>query len=107
MERLDNAPRRARGAASRIVRPRERVVKFQITIYQQHGSVRIGGRDHSREDWVTKTLRIDRLPVDAAGYLANFQELLSLARETLPQLSAEAARKSLTATSSALGLELV
>ena len=56
---------------------------------------------------MTKTLRIDRLPVDAAGYLANFQELLSLARETLPQLSAEAARKSLTATSSALGLELV
>jgi hypothetical protein len=56
---------------------------------------------------VTKTLRIDRLTFDAAGYLAKFQELMSLARETLPQLSAEAARNSLAAAASALGLELI
>jgi hypothetical protein len=60
-----------------------------------------------REDWVEKRIRIDRLSVDAAAYLANFQELLSLARETLPQLSAEAARKSLTAASKSLGLEFI
>jgi hypothetical protein len=56
---------------------------------------------------VPKGRRIDELAIDSAGYLANFQGLLSLARETLPQMSADAARRALGAAAGPLGLELV
>ena len=44
---------------------------------------------------------------DPVGYLKYLQPLLSLPRETLPQLTASEARKSLRWTASALGLELI
>ncbi|MEK7317204.1 MAG: hypothetical protein AAB011_13565, partial [Candidatus Eisenbacteria bacterium] len=52
-------------------------------------------------------IRLDLIAIDSASYLSQFQGLMSLARETLPQLSAEAARKALTAAAGSLGLELV
>jgi hypothetical protein len=56
---------------------------------------------------VPKPLRLDDLTTDSAGYLAVFQELLSLARETVPQLTAEATRRALATAAGRLGLELV
>ncbi len=52
-------------------------------------------------------IRLDQVTIDSTSYLTQFQELMSLARETLPQLSAEAARKALAAAAGPLGLELV
>lgn len=52
-------------------------------------------------------IRLDQVTLDPASYLAQFQGLMSLARETLPQLSAEAARKALAASAGPLGLELI
>ncbi len=43
--------------------------------------------------------------IEPKAHLSLFQELMSLPRETVPQLSAAAARKSLANASSALGLE--
>jgi hypothetical protein len=59
------------------------------------------------EGSVPEAIRLDTLKVDAAGYLAKYQELLTLARETLPQKSGEAARAALGATAAAFGLELI
>jgi hypothetical protein len=56
---------------------------------------------------VPGSTRLDKLKVDSSGYLTKYQELMSLARETLPQKSAEAARAVLLGTAQALGLELV
>lgn len=53
------------------------------------------------------SLDLDQLRFDAAAHLASFQELMSLPRETLPAMTAVAARKALTATASELGLEVV
>lgn len=50
---------------------------------------------------------LDQLRFDAAAHLASFQELMSMPRETVPQMTAVAARKALTAAASELGLEVV
>jgi len=47
------------------------------------------------------------LPFDAPRYLSLFQPLLTLPRETLPRLTAEAARAALGRTATDLGAELV
>ena len=52
-------------------------------------------------------IKLDQITLDPEAHLAQFQGLMSLARETLPQLSAEAARKSLAAAAGPLGLELI
>lgn len=52
-------------------------------------------------------IKLNQVRLDPEAYLPKFQGLMSLARETLPQLSAEAARKSLAAAAGPLGLELV
>lgn len=54
-----------------------------------------------------KRIRLDQVKVNAEAHLSQFQGLMSLARETLPQLSAEAARKTMAAAAGPLGLELV
>ncbi len=51
-------------------------------------------------------VELAQLRFEAEAHLALFQELMSLPRETIPQLSAAAARKTLTAAASAIGLEL-
>lgn len=53
------------------------------------------------------TVKLDAVNIDASGYLTKYQELMTLARETVPQKSAEAARVALAATAVDLGLELV
>ena len=50
---------------------------------------------------------LDQLRIDAAAHLASFQEFMSLPRETVPQMTAAAARKTLAAAAVDLGLELV
>src|SRR5438552_762027 len=50
---------------------------------------------------------LDQLRIDSAGHLASFREFLSLPRETVPQMTAAAARKTLTAAAADLGLEVV
>ncbi len=52
-------------------------------------------------------VRLDQIAMSPEVHLSQFQGLMSLARETLPQLSAEAARKALAAAAGPLGLELV
>ncbi|HEU4724781.1 MAG TPA: hypothetical protein VFU59_05710 [Candidatus Eisenbacteria bacterium] len=52
-------------------------------------------------------IRIDQLKTDPEAHLSQFQGLMSLARETLPALSADATRKVLAAAAGSLGLELV
>ncbi len=54
-----------------------------------------------------KPIRLDQIALNPEAHLAQFQGLMSLARETLPQLSAEAARKVLAAAAAPLGLELI
>jgi hypothetical protein len=50
---------------------------------------------------------LDQLRIDAAAHLAPFQELMSLARETVPQMTAVSARRALTAAAAELKLEVV
>jgi len=47
------------------------------------------------------------MSTDTSSYLQNLQALLSMPRETLPQLTAVEARKALGWASEALGLELI
>ena len=47
------------------------------------------------------------LKMDVAMHLAWFEELISLGRETIPQRTAEAARRGLAQAAEALGLELI
>lgn len=49
----------------------------------------------------------DALPFDAPRYLSRFQPLLTLPRETLPRVTAEAARAALGGVAAELGAELV
>lgn len=50
---------------------------------------------------------LDQLRIDAPAHLESFRELLSLPRETVPQMTAAAARKTLTAAAADLDLEIV
>jgi hypothetical protein len=55
----------------------------------------------------TRSLFEASMPPEAISYLPNLQTLLSLPRETLPQLTAEESRKALRWAAGALGLELI
>jgi len=50
---------------------------------------------------------LDQLRIDAPAHLASFRELMSLPRETVPQMTAGAARKTLAAAAADLDLELI
>jgi len=50
---------------------------------------------------------LDQLRIDAPAHLESFRELLSLPRETVPQMTAAAARKTLAAAAADLGLEVI
>jgi len=50
---------------------------------------------------------LSELRIDASAHLASFKELMSMPRETVPQMTAIAARKALTAAAGELGLELI
>ncbi|HYR69293.1 MAG TPA: hypothetical protein VER77_05380 [Candidatus Dormibacteraeota bacterium] len=50
---------------------------------------------------------LDQLRIDAPAHLESFRELLSLPRETVPQMTAAAARKTLAAAAADLDLEIV
>ncbi len=52
-------------------------------------------------------LRIADLRIDAAAHLSKLQRIMTLPRETLPQLTADAARDALTDAAAVLGLEFV
>src|SRR5713101_4471991 len=60
--------------------------------------------------WVQKRMNpidVEQLRFDAAAHLASFQELMSMARETVPQMTATAARRALAAVAVELGLEVI
>jgi len=54
-----------------------------------------------------RSTRLDAVPLRAAEHLSSFQRLMTLARETVPHLSAEAARAAIRGAGEAIGLEFV
>jgi len=56
---------------------------------------------------VPKPIRLDVVPRKAAEHLSSFQRLMTLARETVPHLSAEAARAAVRGSGDSIGLEFV
>ena len=54
-----------------------------------------------------KSIRLTDVPLKSAEHLTSFQRLMTLARETVPHLSAEAARAAVRGAGDALGLNFI